>query len=127
MKISFNPMSIVENTEINSKVDFVKKYGNYSANYNDLTPLGEQKKVWFYFVLILSLILTAILFNKSKDEKDSNGQVIEPSTTKKIYKMLAYLFLGISIILIFYNIFFKIYQPFLHQHLLQLKVGLMFQ
>ncbi len=113
MDISFNPLNLIQNNVVTSKMDFLNNYGKMSSNYNALTPLGEQNKVWFYFVLILSLILTGIFFYQSRKVKDVNGNDIEPTNTKKIYKILAWIFLGISIILIFYSgyMYFFIYSP----------------
>ncbi len=113
MKISFNPTSLIEGNVANSKVNFIKNYGNLAEKYNDLTPLGEQKQVWFYFIVILSAILSGILFNMSKEEKDANGNVIEPTTTKKIYKILAWLCLGIFIVSLIYSgyMYLFIYSP----------------
>ena len=128
MKISFNPSSItgsiIENNVANSKVDFVNKYGSYSSNYDNLTPLGGQKKTWFYFILIISLILTGILFHLSKEEKDANGNIIEPTSAKKLYKILAWMFLGISIIFIIYSgyMYFFIYSPQYNEWLKSLPV-----
>jgi hypothetical protein len=115
MNISFNvnPLNSISYNVANSKIDFVKNYGTLSLNYNNLTPLGEQKKVWFYFVLILSLILTGVLFHLSREEQDINGNVIEQTTSKKIYKILAWIFVVISGILIIYSgyMYFFIYSP----------------
>ena len=115
MNISFNinPLNSISSNVANSKIDFIKNYGTLAFNYNNLTPLGEQKKVWFYFVLILSLILTGVLFHLSREEKDINGNVIEQTTSKKIYKILAWLFVGLSGILIIYSgyMYFFIYSP----------------
>jgi hypothetical protein len=117
MQISFNPASItgslIENNVANSKVDFVNRYGSYSAKYDDLTPLGGQKKTWFYFIIVISLIIMGILFNISKEKKDENGNVIPPTSNEKIYKILAWIFLGIAIIFIIYSgyMYFFIYSP----------------
>ncbi len=117
MQISFNPTSFIQstvkNSSINSKMDFIKKYGNYSVKYDDLTPLGEQKKVWFYFIMILSLILTGILFHLSREEKDVNGNVLEQTTDKKLYKVLAYGCLGIFVLSLLYSgyMYLFIYSP----------------
>jgi hypothetical protein len=113
MKISFNPTGLIANNVTNAKIDFVNNYGTYSNNYDDLTSLGEQKKTWFYFILIISLILTGMLFHISREEKDANGNVIEKTTAKKIYKILAWIFLGISIIFIIYSgyMYFFVYSP----------------
>lgn len=124
MQISFNPTSLVENSVINSQVDFIEKYGNYSSNYKDLTPLGGQKKIWFYFIVILSLILTTILFYMSKEEKDINGNIIQPTNTKKLYKTLAWVFLGIFIVSITYSgyMYFFVYSPQYNEWLNSLPV-----
>ncbi len=113
MTITFNPSNLIQNSVFSSEIDFVNKYGNYSIGYNDLTPLGTQKKTWFYFVLFLSLILTIILFVLAKEEKDINGNVIEPTTAKKLFKILAYGCLGIFIISVIYSgyMYFFIYSP----------------
>ena len=49
MNISFNvnPLNSISSNVANSKIDFVKNYGTLSLNYNNLTPLGEQKKYGF--------------------------------------------------------------------------------
>ena len=113
MRISFNPISLIQGNVANSKVEFVKNYGNLAANYNDLTPLGEQKQVWFYFIIILSAILSGILFHISREEKDANGNVIKPTTTKNIYKILAWICLAIFIISLIYSgyMYFFVYSP----------------
>jgi hypothetical protein len=113
MKISFNPISLIQGNVANSKVDFVKNYGNYAANYNELTLLGEQKHTWFYFIVILSAILSGILFYMSREEKDAKGNTIQPTTSKKIYKILAWLSLGIFIVSVIYSgyMYFFIYSP----------------
>jgi hypothetical protein len=117
MQISFNPAnitgSLIENNVANSKVEFVNKYGSYSAKYDDLTPLGDQKKSWFYFIIVISLIIMCILFNISKEKKDANGNVIALTSNEKIYKVLAWIFLGIAIIFIDYSgyMYFFIYSP----------------
>ncbi len=113
MNISFNPFNFIRNDVSNSKVDFIKNYGEYASNYNDLTPLGEQKQVWFYFIVILSLILTVILFNISKDEKDVNGNIIKATFIKQLYKTLAWISLGVFITSVIYSgyMYLFIYSP----------------
>lgn len=113
MKISFNPTSLITNNISSAKIDFVNNYGALSTSYDDLTALGEQKKTWFYFILILCAILTGVLFHQSKEEKDASGNIIELTSAKKIYKVLAWIFLGISIIFIVYSgyMYFFIYSP----------------
>ena len=114
MNISFNvnPSNLISANVTNSKFDFIKNYGKLAVNYNNLTPLGEQKKVWFYFVLILSLILTGVLFHLAREEKDVNGNVNQ-TASKKIFKILAWIFVGISGTLIIYSgyMYFFIYSP----------------
>ena len=113
MNISFNPSNLISSKVANSKIEFVQKYGTLAGNYNDLTPLGEQKKVWFYFLLILSLILIGVFFHLSREEKDVNGNIKEQTIAKKIYKILAWIFVGISGILTIYSgyMYLFVYSP----------------
>jgi hypothetical protein len=115
MNISFNvnPSNLISSNSATSKMEFVKNYGTLSGNYNNLTPLGEQKNVWFYFVLILSLILTGVFFHLSREERDASGNVKEKTTSKKIYKILAWMFVGVSSILAIYSgyMYLFVYSP----------------
>jgi hypothetical protein len=103
MNISFNPSSILENSANNSKVNFINKYGNFANNYNKLTSLGEQQSVWFYFITVMSLILTISLFLISKEEKDLDNKPIEKTSLKKTLRLVAWITLGIFIISFIYS------------------------
>ena len=113
MNISFNPFNIIQNTIPNAKIEFINKYGTTTSKYNALNAFGDQKTVWFYFILIVSFILTTVFFYHSKEEIDKNGNIIELTTIKKTYKLLAWLFMIISIIFSIYSgyMYFFIYYP----------------
>jgi hypothetical protein len=109
MQISFNPSAFIYNDLTKSKVDFINKYGNFSNNYNELTPLGEQKKIWFYFVAFLSLVLSIICFALSSNSND----FIKNPMLKKIVKISAWIFLFIFIASIIYSgyMYLFVYSP----------------
>jgi hypothetical protein len=109
MQISFNPSAFLYNDLTKSKVDFINQYGNFSNTYNNLTPLGEQKKTWFYFIAFLSLVLSIICFVLSNKTND----VIQNQTFKKIVKISAWVLLFIFITSVIYSgyMYLFVYSP----------------
>jgi hypothetical protein len=109
----FNPNYVLENSIKNSKVNFINKYGNYANNYNKLNSLGEQQSVLFYFIPILSSILTIYLFFISREEKDIDNKPIKKTFLKQILRLLAWIILGISITSFIYSgyIYLFLYKP----------------
>ena len=109
MNISFNPSSLLYNNLAKSQVDFVNKYGNFSNTYNNLTPLGEQKNTWFYFIAFFSLVLSIICFVFSSNTNDT----IKDESLKNIIKIAAWILLSIFIISLIYSgyIYLFVYSP----------------
>ena len=109
MEFSFNPMSFLHNDLIKNKVDFINKYGDLSNTYNHLTPLGEQKNTWVYFIGFFSLILSIICFMYSK----KSNETIKNQSLKTIIKISAWLLLGIFIVCVIYGgyTYFFLYSP----------------
>ncbi len=108
-----NPTGLIQNQNNLSKVEFVNKYGDLSMKYDKLTATGEQKNVLFYFVPVILLILMMILFSKSTQRVDENNKPIERTSTEKVLRLLAWIFLGLLILSTGYSgyMYFMLYLP----------------
>ncbi len=113
MSFSLNPTSLANNSLATTEINFVNKYGSYADKYDDITPLGEQKQIWFYIITILSAVLSTILFIKSKEQVDANNKPIERTTTETLLRILAWLTLIIFVGGTIYSgyMYFLIYLP----------------
>ena len=56
------------NTQTNLSVDFINKFGSYSNNFSQITPIGGEKHFWYYIVTGISIFLSVIFYFISKDE-----------------------------------------------------------
>ena len=45
------------NTQTNLSVDFINKFGSYSNNFSQITPIGGEKHFWFYIYIFKCYIL----------------------------------------------------------------------
>ena len=103
----------VNNTEANSKGDFITKYSNYSNEYDKLTPLGGQKKVWPYFINILLLISAIICLYYGREKVDENKVVIPRNNMEELIYKLGWILLIIFLISLAYSgyNYFALYLP----------------
>jgi hypothetical protein len=102
------------NSESNTKVDFINKYGSYADNYDKLNNLGEQTRIWPYIISILLLIglIACFMYSKQEENKET-GEKIPRTKFKEAIYYLGYVFLVIFIISIIYNgvYYFAFYLP----------------
>jgi hypothetical protein len=98
MSFSFNPAGLVQTIAIPSKIEFINKYGNFANNYKGLNALGEQKYVWFYILIFISLFAGIVLNHLSKPKLDENNKPKERTISENLLLYSSY---GCAIIFIF--------------------------
>ncbi len=92
---------------------FIQRYGNYSKNYKYVNELGKNNQILLFAIPFFSLIGSGILFSKSTQKYDSNGNPIEKTSTEKIFRYLAWFLLLIAILFGTYlgYVHFALYLP----------------
>ncbi len=103
MSFIFNPTKLAVNQLVTNKLNFINTYGASTMNYDRLTATGEQKYAWFYFIPVLTIITTIILFAKSVQKVDENNNPIERTTIEKTLRILAWISLIICVLSLIYS------------------------
>ena len=101
------------NTQTNLSVDFINKFGSYSNNFSQITPIGGEKHFWYYIITFISIFLSVIFYFISKEEtKDDNPQNKKP-LSQKPGTIAFYILIVIMIGFIGYSLYryFFVYKP----------------
>ncbi len=102
------------NVGANNKLDFITKYSGLSEKYNKLTPLGEQKQIWHYFLLFILLVGTISCFAYGREKTDNiTGLKIPQTDMQKIVYKLGWVMLILLLIALGYSgyNYFALYLP----------------
>jgi hypothetical protein len=75
------------NTDLKSQ--FIADYGEYSARFIHLDPLGKQKlnTLWPYLVLVVGLILAILCYFSSRPDKKTNDETNTTQETNEYSKL----------------------------------------
>ncbi len=105
------------NTQANLSVDFINKFGSYSNNFSEITPLGSSKNIWYYVLTgVFIFISIGLAIFKKKEEIDVREQPDEKKEESFFDKPLTKLFyisILLTVALMCYSLYkyFFIYKP----------------
>lgn len=101
------------NTQTNLSVDFINKFGSYSNNFPQLTPIGGEKHFWYYIVTFISIFLSVIFYFISKEETKNEDPNKKKSLSEKPGTIIFYILILIMIGFIGYSVYryFFVYKP----------------
>ena len=103
-------------TQANLSVDFINKFGSYSSNFSEITPLGSSKNIWYYVLtgIFIFISIALAMFKKTEDldvqkkPKEQKETIFDKPLTK-----LFYISILITVVFICYSLYkyFFIYKP----------------
>ena len=102
------------NTQVNMSVDFINKFGSYSNNFSEVTPIGSEKHSWYYVIAGIFIFISIFLFIVKWQEKTiEDEQEKKKPLSEKPLTILFYISTSIMVIFICYSIYrhFFVYKP----------------
>ncbi len=99
-------------TQTNLSVDFINKFGSYSDNFSQITPVGNEKYIWFYVVSAILIFLSVVFYFVKKMEDKEDVENKKPLSEKPV-TIIFNITILIMVIFICYSIYrhFFVYKP----------------
>jgi hypothetical protein len=113
MSFSFNPGGLLKSVEVPNKIEFINKYGHLANNYRALNALGEQRYIWFYVLIFISLFMGLVLNHLSEPKLDENNKPKERTYLQNLYLYSSYLCGVVCVLSVIYSgyMYLLVYLP----------------